>query len=790
MLKNYYKIVLRNLWRYKSYTLINIVGMAIGIAAMVWGYQTYRYSFSYDNFHPDRDNVYRALTRKEGADGIKGIFPMAAIQAAKNDFAGIQQVLRYDSRGLNAKSDTGEVFTEQVHFTDASFFDFFNFPIVSGVKDLKNKGGILITETIARKYFGNQNPVGKIITLYEGEPFALPVTVTGVLKDIPFNSTIQFGMLTNFENQFKPDGKKIDQDDWGWFVDAAYFKIPNSADAQSLPERLKKYKSIQNKAREDWKVSGFELMSLRDGAVQSNLISNNSLVQRPEDSAAYGPFVFAFLILLSACLNFSNTTIARANSRLKEIGMRKVMGSTFRQLVMQMLLECSVIVFAAICLSVLINSWWLPFFNQMFSFVKVEANYLRDGNLLIYLLVILILATLMAGAYPAFYISRFNPSSIFRGSVKFGGSNLFSRLMLGLQISISILTVIAGVAFARNAEFQRNFDFGYSLDNTLGILVPDHNTFTVLNNEIKNIPEITGVAGTRNHIGFSYRSIVAEAEAQKKETNYFEVGPDYLRLMQLQMAAGRTFDVQMESDYTKAILITEKTAAIFGWKDQEALGKQLQLDTATYSVVGILKDFHAEDFFEPLEPGIMKLVKEDKFQYLILQGDPKNLATIHDGAKKLWQKLFPLKPFNSFYQNEITAEAHKVNASIATIFAWFAVISVLLTATGLLALVSLRTLKKMKEIALRKLVGASAMNILVLINKSYVGIFFIAALIGCYGGMALTKTLMDMIFKVNVGVDSLTMIFAVVLLFVITACITGFKVWQAVTTKLASSLRT
>jgi putative ABC transport system permease protein len=788
MFKNYFKLVFRNLLRYKSYTLINIIGMGIGIAAMVWGYQTYQFSFSFDNFHPDRNNVYRALTNKEGADDVKGIFPLAAVQAAKNDFAGIKETVKLDSRLMNIKSIKGETFAEQVHFTDPSFFTFFNFPLVTGSDNLNDHNTVLITEKTAKKYFGNENPIGKILILYAGQSYAMPITVKGVLKDLPVNSTIQFDFLTNFDNELKDDGTKIEPNDWSFFVGAAFFKINNPADAAALATSMKRYLPLQNKAREDWKASGFKLITLNENATQVDTIGSNALFQRPDNAATYGPLVFAFLILLSACLNFSNTTVARSNTRLKEIGMRKVMGSTYSQLIMQMLLECAVIILFAIALSIILNMWWLPAFNQMFEFVNVKADYLHDINLQVFLIIMLIAATLLAGAYPAFYISRFNPSSIFRGSVKFGGSNLFSRLMLGLQISISIITVISGIAFARNAEFQRTYDFGYNIENTMGVMVDDQNTFDVLKNEMQYDPQVESVAGTKHHIGFGYARTTAEAEGIKKETTYLEVGKDYINTMDLKMTKGRPFEAAMESDYSNAILITQKMAAMYGWKDADALGKQIHIDTVTYSVIGVLKDFHS-NLFDPLEPAVLKLVKEDKFKFLIIKAKPGDLTGLYDKTKATWEKLFPLKPFSGFYQNQIIAKSYQVSASIAKIFSWFALVSVLLTATGLFALVSLTVLKRMKEIALRKVVGARAGDILLLINKGYFSIFLISALLGCYGGAALTKLLLDMIFKVNIGIQNSTLIISVVALLLITATTTGIKVWQAIKMKPVKMLR-
>lgn len=789
MINNFFKIILRNLWRYRAYAMVNIIGLGIGIAAVVWGFQTYQFSFGFDDFHPERDQVFRGLTSKEGAGEIKGIFPMAAVRAAKYDLAGIGETAVLDERGLSIKTTTGETFAESAHFTNPSFFKLFNFPLIAGSNNLEDPSSVLITEKTARKYFGNENPLGKTMTFYAGETYVMPLTVRGVLKDIPVNSTIQFRFLTNIDNLLKSDGTRIDAEDWSWFVDAAFFRLATPADADALGAAMKRYLPLQNKAREDWKAAGFRLISLRENARLNAVIDSNGLFERPNDAAAYGPLVFALLIFLSACLNFSNTTVARSNTRLKEIGMRKVMGGSQFQLVSQLIMECGIIVVAAILVSAVFNSWWLPAFNQMFTFVHVEADYQHDTRLLVFLVVVFAVTTFLAGAYPAFYISRFNPSNIFRGAVKFGGSNIFSRLMLGLQVAISIITVISGIAFARNADFQRRYDYGYNIDNSFGVWVNDQGTFNAMKNEVAMMPEAEALAGTRNHIGFGYKRVVGEAEGIKREINYLEVGQDYLSTMQLRKADGRMFDPALESDFTSAVMVSENMAAVYGWKGGEALGKQIQIDTSSYTIAGILKDFNSDDLFDPVEPVLVKLGREDRFQFLVVRAKPGELVQLFGKVKASWEKLFPLKPFNGFYQNEIKAESYKVTTSIAKIFSWFALVSILLTATGLFALVSLTMLKKMREIALRRVVGATPGNILVMVNKGYFWIFMVSAAVGCYGGWMLSGVLLNMIFKVNAGIQQSTLVGSVVVLFVLGSLTTGVKVWQAIRTNPVKLLK-
>ncbi|MEK7256908.1 MAG: ABC transporter permease, partial [Bacteroidota bacterium] len=433
--------------------------------------------------------------------------------------------------------------------------------------------------------------------------------------------------------------------------------------------------------------------------------------------------------------------------------------------------------------------WWLPVFNQMFVYVDVQANYLSDPPLLIFLGCMLVGTSLLAGGYPAFYVSRFNASSIFRGSVKFGGSNLFSRLLLGLQVAIALITVIAGVGFSKNSAFQRTYDYGYDRENVMAVSIYDENSFNAFRNEIRHLPGVEATAGTRWHIGFSYRQQTAEVQGEKRETNFFEVGEGYLDVMNLKIAAGRAFDPNLETDFENALLVSENFAGQFGWQAEEALGKQVHIDTINYTVVGTLKDFHSDNLFDPKEPVAMRLGRPARFQDLVIRAKPGELTSTFDQAKAAWTKLFPLKPFRGFYQNEVAAESQRVTSSIARIFFWFAIISVLLTATGLFALVSLTVLKRMKEIAVRKVVGATAGHILVLVNKGYVWIFLAGAALGCYGGWSLTKLLMDMIFKINVGVgmDALAISAGVVL--GVAALTVGAKVWTAVRTNPAEVLK-
>ncbi len=791
MLTNYIKTAIRNLWRYRFYSLINIIGLGIGIALMVWAFQNYRYGFSFDKFHSDIDHIYRGLSIRQGADGVHGLFPMPALRLAKNEFPQITEVNRMNKAWVNVQYKKEETFSELVLFTDPSFFSFFNFPLLDGSHDLTDRSAVLITERVAKKYFGQENPVGKTLRFYAGENNSYPLTVKGLLKNPPMNSTIQFDVLTSFDNMLMDNGKLVSADDWSLLLNAAaYFKIPNPADVAFVENGLKRYLPLQNKARPDWKANGFSLITLRKNAELNQVIRSESLFERPSDPAVYGPIVTSLLILLCSCLNFSNTTVARANRRLKEIGMRKVMGGTHFQLIIMMLLECLCLVGAGIVLAVLINNWWLPEFNKMFQYVDVEAHYLHDPWLLGFLATMLCLTTLLAGAYPAFYISRINPSSIFRGSVKFGGSNLFSRLMLGLQISISIMALVGGIAFARNAAFQEHYDFGYDLHSTIGCYLKDGAHYQALKNELAKLPATTGIAGTRNHLGFSRRHEVSESEGVKKETMFLEVGTGYVNLMNMKLVAGRGFTDSLHGDILRAILVTEKYAALFGWRPEQALNKTVHIDTSTCTIVGVLKDFHAATLFEPTEPVALRLIGENSYQGLVAQAKSKDLKSLYLATESAWKKLFPGEPFSGFYQDLVIVQSYQVSSAIASIFSWLAVVTVLLSAAGLFALISLTLIKRMREIALRMIVGASPMDIFLLMNKGYLWVVLVGLVLGGFAGWSMTRNLLDQIFRINVGISPSTVVISMGGMFLIALATTGVRIWRAIQTKPVDLLRT
>ena len=773
MIGNYWRILLRNFRRSGLYAFINILGLGIGIAAMIWGIQVYRFNTSYDSFHVHRDHIFRVLITVAGGDGLKGTCPAPVGAAAVRDFPGVRAAVRWEGRPLAIMAAGKEPFSAFAHFTDPGFFPLFSFPLVRGEARLSDPSTIVITETAARKYFGAVDAVGKTLTLYSDQPYKKILTVTGILKDPPVNSSIQFETLTSTDNFLGSGGSPVRKDDWGVISDAMFLKLADPRQAAQLSKAFDRYVPLEQAARQDIKVTSFKLESLPQTAAQSGIVDKNAMLERPGDAAVVGPLILGCLILLSACLNFANTTVSQSRRRLKEIGIRKVMGSSRRQLILQQLLECAMIVLPAAGLAMLLDMIWLPAYNAMLIHHDIQAAYLRDHTLQAAVIVLVVVAAGLAGAYPALYLSRFNATNIFRGAIRFGGRNLFSRFLLGLQIAITFITLITSVAFARNAAFQRDYDYGYRRANIMGVWLPQGQDGRTLRDELSRLPGIQQVAGVRDQIGFSYHTWPLEAEGKKVECTYLEVGKDYTDLMGVRLIAGSQPPTVSSgsSGGQQDLLINEKMAFALGWKPAEAVGKIIYKDDVNTCVVaGVVKDFTQNSLSDPIQPLAMCLITPEQASQWVILARPGHLSEVYDQVRAVWGRLYPATPINCYFQDEAGSFVIRLNGIITRIFGGFSLIAIFMAATGMFALVSLTVLKRLREIAIRKVAGARGRHIFRLVGSGYGRIFLISAIIGSSIGFLLARRLMDMIFRINAGVrpDSLVISFLGMLLLSVT----------------------
>ncbi|NRB51118.1 MAG: ABC transporter permease [Saprospiraceae bacterium] len=750
MLQNYLRIVLRNVRKNAFYVLVNVIGMGIALACCIIAFVNYQFDRDFDAFHSKRDTVFKLDSRKTSNDLIYGITPLPLAAAAKQNIPEVEDAVRLYTLRSNVKSNQN-VYNEVIHFVDDGFFEMFDFPITKGsALDIGKPESIILTEKMAIKYFGDEDPIGKTIEMFAGLESQKAMTVIALVGEYPFNSSIHFDMIAHTDNiTFR--GAPINHQDWSRFADVTFLKLKDAKDKARVEEQLAQFVPIQNSNREDWEISAFLLDPLSDIAHTAMKKRTNYLRESTPPSAVWGPSLLAFLLLLAACLNLTNTTIALSNRRLKEMGVRKVMGSSRKQLMTQLLGESFGICLLAFVLSLFLVPVLLPQYNAMWDFLELEITYFNNPALMAFLVGSLLTATLLAGAYPAFYISGFEVTKIFRGKVQFSGNNLFSRVMLGAQVMIAIMALAGGFVFARNASFQKTADMGYLREGVMAVPVLDGQSYEILKEKAAQHPDVIELAGASGQVGNIYQTKEVKWRDQDLEVHYLGTGEGYLDMMEINLKEGRFLTEERGSDTERSIMVNEKLVANLGWQDP--LNQQIMIDSNAYQVVGVVEDFYQGDFFNPIEPVIIQMIPKENYHLLALKAPSEKLVAINQYLLNQWNELFPYRPYEGFFQDQVLAKEALITNNIKWLFIFFAVITVVLTSVGLFALISLNIVRRMKEIAIRRVVGATLQNITVLLNFRYFLISILGVLVGAAGGYFIVKGLLDSIFAVHVGVE-------------------------------------
>jgi ABC-type lipoprotein release transport system permease subunit len=481
-------------------------------------------------------------------------------------------------------------------------------------------------------------------------------------------------------------------------------------------------------------------------------------------------------------------TISICNRRLREIGVRKVMGGTRMQLMRQMLSEALVVVVLSTLTGMVLAYPIVDWFNETWKFTSLTVHY-GDPALIAFLFAAIAGTTLLAGSYPAFYISGFKPSSIFRGGVLFNSKNIFSRVMMGLQVSISLVSVIVGVSFARNAEFNRTADIGFDYQPILQAWLPEAGDYQRFENEIKDIPGITATAPSQHLPGFAYNIAYFQFQGEQQESVVYEVGNNFAPLMKIRLSEGEWPAPAGDTTASREVVVNQTFVRKMGIRTS-VIGEQIRLKGQDCRISGVVSDFLTQTPFAPILPAVLRPIPTDSCQRCVIRtAGIDQQPRIMDALEQKWKKMFPYVPFNVGYQNEMMQEAIEASDNIAKSMAGFAMVAILLCITGLFSLVSLNVMRRLREVAIRRVMGASGTHISWILNKNYVWIFAAALLIGCVGGRFLALLMMDSIFKFNIGVQPQALIYSTLGILSIAAITIGVKIWQTLRINPAEVLR-
>jgi len=789
MIKNFLRITIRNMMKNKLFLFINIFGMGIAIGCCIVAYFNWEFDASFNTHHVNAPTLYRVSSVREFEKETK-LFthsPIPLGAAVRQNMPDVKRAMRIWWSYADFKVEDN-IFRGNLAYADPEIFDMFTFEFISGSgAALKDKSKVVLSDVMAVKLFGSTDVVGKMLTQVDGAKLK-EVEVGGVFKKQPAGSSFAEDSYTHFDNIFT-DVKEITETDWK-NRNLLFVQIDDPSRVPVVQKQLQAFTENNNKVREDFIIKEFVLdpfvgMAQRDQEADrwSNL--------RPSSptAAVISPIVMAVLILLIACFNMTNTAIAISSRRLKEIGIRKVMGSVRSQLIVQFIGETLFVCFVALIVGLFLGEVLLLSWNALWTDMKLTSHYLDNPSFIIFLVAILFFTGLVAGSYPAFYISNFEPVSILKGKLKFGGTNYFTRILLGMQYAISLIAIIFAIAFYANSRYQYNFDLGFNEKSVIIAYVSNQGEFETYRNAIQQNKDITSIAGSKHSIFSSGYNDPVKYESKQLETDIIEVGDDYLKTMSMHLIEGRDFIKDSEGDKKESVIVTEKLVKDFGW--DKPLGKEIiWMDTVKLYVIGVAKNIYTNGLWDEMEPLMIRYIGPEQYTHVIVSGPVDKMVSINKSMEAQWKQVFPTRLYNGRFLDEMTVEARQVNDNIVKMFAFLGVVALMLSATGLYTLVSLNIIKKMKEIGIRKVLGASVSNITRIINTEFVIILVIASALGAWASYHAVDWLMDSIWDYYLPLSGLSVAVSVFLLFFISGAAIGYKVVSAAAMNPVNTLRT
>lgn len=789
MFKNYLKVAFRNLLRNKLYAVINILGMGVAIALCIVAYLNHTYNYSFDNFHKNAGKIFRVKTVRlvNGQEQYWGNVPRPLAPALESDFAAVERAVRL-TRGNAAFRYGDNIFNESVLHADPEFFEMFDFPLKYGIAAvLQEKNKIVLSEEYALKYFGDEDPIGKQITLRYGDSEPREFFVGAVAKKIPDYSSIHFDVLAALDVLVEAGVDRAN--DWSNWTSVTFVQLSDPQQVTTLENKLDSYVAAHNAAAPDRQIERFYFDPLRNLAMnawQENL-KGDILKRTMHPAGMITPSIIAAMLLLMACFNYINTSIAFSSKRLKEIGIRKVIGGTRRQLIVQFMSENFLLCTVALILALGLAEIFVPAHDNLWTYFELTLDYSENFGLLAFLAGLLLIVGAIAGAYPAVYISAYRPVTILRGTQKFGGTSWFTRILLTFQFSVSILTIIASLVFIQNADFLKNIYLGYDKDQVVVIPFTNAKQYEPYRNAIERNGNVVKVAGCRHHVGYRWYTRAIEDASLQSRADIFGVDYDYLTTMKLRLVAGRGFDQTFPADKNESVIVSQKLVHEFGWDNP--LGRTVTIENERYTVIGVIEDFYNRGAWRPVMASVFRLVAPEDFRYLTVRVSPNDLAATSEFLRSEWQRLVPEIPYEGFFQDERMAEAISVSESIKTMFLYISLLAIVIAAMGLFALVSLNIARRTKEIGIRKVLGASVLHIMNLANQEFIALLGAASLVASVSGYFVVEGLLSSIYAYHVGFSTVPFLLASLSVFIIAVLTVGTQVLKVATANPTEALR-
>ena len=740
MFKNYFKVALRNIFRQKAYAIINISGLAIGLACCLLIVSFVNDELSYDNFHPKGDELYRIALDRKFPDNqfqyARSPLPMGFTLA--RELPEITDATRlFNEFGTLAFSLDDRQFDEpNVIAVDSNFFDFFGVELLEGNKAtaLDEPNALIITPAMATKYFGEENPIGKQLEIQNiGQ-----MMVRGVARPMPGNAHFHFDFLFSlatipalYNNQF-----------WGSYNAYTYVRLPSgnvAAAEEKLMPLLQRYmepqiQSVLGISWQQYEEAGnahrYYFQPIRDIHLGSHL--QWELEPNGSQTTVYLFAGISVFILLIACINFINLSTARSANRAREVGMRKVLGALRGQLVIQFLLESIIMCFLALLLAIGLTSLLLPFFNELSGKSTQVTDFLSPLAMLL-LVGFVVLIGVISGLYPAFYLSAFRPVVVLKGKLKAGAKSAWLRNgLVVFQFAISVVLVIGTLVIYQQLQYLNSKQLGFDKDQLLvveraGMLGTQSITFKNALLTHANITEVTGINTIpgRSITGGTFTDVTGDASDRFLMPN-LTGDYDLITTMGLEVLEGRAFDPQIVTDST-AVIINEAAARTFKWANP--IGKQLQpINGPIFRVIGVVKDFHFESLHQEIRPLALfaRHLEQQPANLMLVKVNTEDIRQTLDYLEGQWTGFVPQRPLNYRFVNEEFGRLYEAEQRSGRIFTAFSGLAIFIACLGAFGLAAFLASQRTKEIGVRKVLGASTRSIVGLLSRDFIKLILLA----------------------------------------------------------------
>ena len=760
MIKNYFKTAWRNLIRNKAFAIIKILGLSLGLTVCMLIFLYTKDEISYDRFHENKAQLYRIVQTfqfENQPDHTMGITNAIVGETFAKEIPEVQQYVRVNGAAVTVKKKN-DLFTENPLFVDVNYFSVFSFPIMEGSKTtaLKDPHSIVLSKTMAKKYFGTTDVIGKTMQIKLADDFENFI-VSAVAEDAPQNSTLNTDMLIPYSYYDKFNSNQ------GWFGGSlnTFLLLSPQADISAVKRKMqnifdKNTKDFFAKAEKEQGIKvhvELGLQPLTDIHLGKPAGPDNGMADGSSPAYSYILTCIAVFILIIACINFINLAVAQSLKRGKEIGIRKVVGGTRKQLIKQFLTEAFLVSLIAFVIAIALTAFILPFFNGLAN-KKLNLSYLSDGYLYAGYFLLLMVTSFVSGFYPSLVLSAFQPVKVLYNKQKLSDGNYLTKGLIVLQFSLAIFLIIGTLAINSQLNFLLHKDLGYDNKNLVRIDIPISKASdglpALFKNELLGKPNIINVAAKNGGRSISG----AKANNKNIEIEQCRVDENFLPTFKIPIVAGRNFSADYPSDSTHSVIVNESFAKAAGWKTNDAVGKTIVYGDKgkPVMIVGVIKDYHFTSLKEAIKPELLCMQPDFNYGEIWVKVKPGDVPGTLSLLQNTFKKLVPYYPYAYQFMDDVNAKRYETEAKWQQIISIASGLFIFISCIGLLGLVMLSIEHRTKEIGIRKVMGAAVSRIVMLLTKEFIILIAIAFVIVVpVGYYFINKWLQDFAYRINVG---------------------------------------